>query len=452
MTAYHHGRSRNDLLRWYLLLWVCLVSLWGLFEIASRTVSAAWGACSMGSESSAVCAQLKQHLGSQGQPDIASLPPVVLATLLQHAIIIFLLLLLCYGILLWFSLSDGKYWFCWSALFVQGLLTCAMGFFVPALSVIVPVSLLLVLILEACAIFKQVRAVLAFSCGVLIIFLLAAVLAWRQGAAWSSSSLTVVVALILLVIGFLFVGGFFVLYTRLAHMHATIEMAYVRLEAANERIEALTLMTERQRMARELHDTLAQGLAGIILQLGVIHARVKERHDDDVQILLEQTLASARETLANARGAIDDLRANAPSSVNLVEAAQEEVRRFTLFTGIPCATELDLLSQIPPVHIEQVVGVIRESLTNIARHAHARHAWICAFRNGQALCLEIGDDGTGFNSAEALMQPGHYGLLGLQERAHLVGGQLAVLSMSGQGTRVQFRLPEEPAKATIEKE
>ena len=453
MTLPHQNNARNDLLRWYLLLWVCLVALWGLFEIVNRAVSAAWSACSTAIEPPDVCGQLKGHLGPQGQPDIASLPPAVLATLLQHAIIIFLLLLVFYGILLWFSFSDkGKHWFRWSALFVQGLLTCALGFFVPALSVIVPVSLLLVLILEACAIFKQIVAVLAFSCGVILIFLLTAVLAWRLGTAWSSSSFTVVVALILLVIGFLFVGGFFVLYTQLAHMHATIETAYVRLEAACERIEALTLITERQRMARELHDTLAQGLAGIILQLGVVHARVKEQQDESLQMLLEQMLASARETLANARGAIDDLRANAPSPVNLVEAAQEEVGRFTLRTDIPCATELDQLSQISPAYAPQVRGVIRESLTNVARHAHARHAWVHASKDGQALYLEIGDDGIGFDSAQALVQPGHYGLLGLSERAHLAGGQLAVLSSPGQGTRVQFCWSVEPARAIGEKE
>jgi NarL family two-component system sensor histidine kinase YdfH len=393
------------------------------------------------------CDQLKQHLGPQGQPDIASLPPAVLTTLLWHTVLIFLLLLLCYGILLWFSLAGGsKQRLAWPALLIQGALTCVMGFFVPALSVTVPVSLLLVLILEACALFKQVKVVLAFSGGVIILFLLTAVLAGRQGAAFRESSLTMVVALVLLVGGFLFVGGFFVLYTRLARMHTAIETAYVRLEAASARIEALTLITERERMARELHDTLAQGLAGIILQLGVVHARVREHHDDGIQSILEQTLASARETLANARGAIDDLRVSSPSPGNLVEAAQEEVQRFTLSTGIPCATELDLLSQVPQEHSEQVVGVIREGLTNVARHARARQAWVRVSREEQTLHLEIGDDGTGFDPAQVRVQPGHYGLLGLHERAHLAGGQLTVLSTPGQGTRIHFSLQEESGR------
>jgi two-component system, NarL family, sensor histidine kinase YdfH len=450
MTIPQQNDSRNDLLRWYLLLWVCLLSLWGLFEISSRAVSAAWNACSTGSESPDMCTQLKQHLGPQGQLDAASLPPTVLTTLMLHTVAIFLLLLLPYGILLWFSFSVGrKHRLIWPALLIQGALTCLIGFFVPALSIAVPISLILVLILEACTMFKHVREILAFSGLVIILFLLTVALDWKAKTEFGESSLTIVVALILLLVGFLFVGGFFVLYRRLAHMHTTIETAYARLETASERIEELTLITERQRMARELHDTLAQGLAGIVLQLGVAHIRVREQHNDEILLILEQALASARETLANARSAIDDLRVN---TTDPVEVAQEEVRRFTLMTGIPCNVELELFSQIPSACIEQVIGVIREGLMNVARHAHAHRAWIRIYRDAQALQLEVGDDGIGFDPSQVLVQPGHYGLLGLHERAHLAGCQIAIQSMLGQGTRVQFSLPEEFMRDIIEKE
>ncbi len=454
MAIPHQNRSQNDLLRWYLLLWVCLVFLWGLVEISSRAVSAAWSACSIGSELPTICTQLKQHLGPQGQPDGATLPPTVLTSLLLQTVITFLLLLLLYGILLWFVLSGrGKRRIAWFALYAQGLLACMMAFFVPAIGFTVPVSLILVLILESCATFKQVRSVLVFSCGVSVLFLLTIVLAWRQGTAFGESSLTLIEVLVFLMIGFLFVGGFFILYTRLAQMHSAIETAYVHLEVASERIEMLTLITERQRMARELHDTLAQGLAGIILQLGVVHARVKKQHyDDDVQLLLEQTLVAARETLANARGAIDHLRLNIPSAGELLKTVQEEMRRFTLTTGIPCDAELNLLSQISSAHVEQVLGVMREALTNVACHAHASRAWVRVSRDGQALILEIGDDGIGFDPASVGKQPGHYGLLGLRERVHLAGGLLTLISKPGQGTRIQYSLPEEEARAFVEKE
>ena len=451
MTLAYQSRSHNDPLRWYLLLWVGLVSLWGLFEISGSAVAAAWNACSTGSEPADLCAQLKQHLGPRGQPDMASLPPSVLTALLLQTTLIFLLLLLVYGAFLWFCLSSGeKQRWIWPMLVLQGALVCAMGLLVPALSITVPVSLLLVLILETCAIFQRIRTALIFSASVALCFLLVTLLAWREGVAFRESSLTAIVTLVLLVGSFLFVGGFFVLYTRLARVHGALETAYVSLETANARIEELTLVMERQRMARELHDTLAQGLAGIILQLGVARARVRNHEYQGVESMLEQMLASARETLANARGAIEDLRVSALSQADLVKEVQEEARRFALQTGLPCATECDLLSQVSQVHAQQVLGVIREALANVARHAHARRTWVRISRDAHGMCLEIGDDGTGFDPAQVGRQPGHYGLLGLRERAHLAGGQLTILSAPGQGTRIQFSWPEELIQGVTE--
>src|SRR5262245_6171607 len=103
--------------------------------------------------------------------------------------------------------------------------------------------------------------------------------------------------------------------------------------------------------------------------------------------MLEQALASARETLASARGAIEDLRVSSPSSTHFVEALQEEVRRFTLLTGLPCAAECDLLSQVPEGHVQQVLGVMREALANVARHAHARRAWVHVSRDEHSMRL-----------------------------------------------------------------
>ena len=444
MTLTHQNRSRNDPLRWYLLLWIGLVSLWGLFEVSRSTISAAWNACSTGSELSGICAQLKQHLGPQGQPDIASLPPALLTALLLQGILIFFLFLLAFSVLLWFGLSGKeKQRWTWLTLALQGAIPCVMGLLVPTLGITVPASLLLVLILETCAVFQEVRAVLIFSTCVLLCFLLASVLAWREEAAFRESSLTAIVMLALLVGSLLFVGGFFVLYTRLARIHSALATAYARLEAANTHIEELTLAMERQRMARELHDTLAQGLAGIILQLGVAHARVKSHEYTGVEAVLEQTLASARETLANARGAIENLRVPSPSAADLVGTIQEEARRFTLLTGLPCAAECTLLSQVPERQAQQIPGVIREALANVARHAQACRAWVHTCRDEHKLCLEIGDDGIGFDPSQVGNQPGHYGLLGLRERAHLAGSQIAIMSAPGQGTRIQLSWPVE---------
>jgi two-component system, NarL family, sensor histidine kinase YdfH len=116
----------------------------------------------------------------------------------------------------------------------------------------------------------------------------------------------------------------------------------------------LTLLTERQRMARELHDTLAQGLAGIILQLGVAQARLAERQPEIAQEVVLQTLISAREALANARRAIDDLRTDDTCSADPIAMVQEEIGRFTAATGIPGESELGSLGCVIPMHAEHL--------------------------------------------------------------------------------------------------
>ncbi len=84
--------------------------------------------------------------------------------------------------------------------------------------------------------------------------------------------------------------------------------------------------------------------------------------------------------------------------------------------------------------------VVTAGVTNIARHAQAAHAWVNVAESGDGLTVEIGDDGVGFDPAAAFDQPGHYGLLGMRERARLAGGTLKVESAPGAGTRVKIVL------------
>jgi NarL family two-component system sensor histidine kinase YdfH len=422
-------------LRWYLLLWVCLGYLWGFLALWNNGIAAAWNACQNGQGTSADCKQLKQLLRGSSLPSAAAYPQLILPSIIAFTVIVLL-----YGLLLWITLSgehQRRFW--WLFFAAQGLLVLAVGFVTPAVGVAVPLSLYLALILEASALLKRARPVIAVACGALMLL----IVTWRQWEDTGTSSVVagMVVAIVLLVIGLLFVLGFLLSYLYLARAHTQLEVAHVQLQSSAAQIEALTLLTERQRMARELHDTLAQGLAGIILQLGVAYAHLAEHQPEMAQEIMQQTLASARETLANARSAIDDLRATDSHSADLVEAVQEEIRGFAAATGIPCASELAPLARVAPAHAEHLVRAISEGLRNIAQHAQARHAWVRATRQEHQVVIEVGDDGIGFDPALGARQNGHYGLLGLRERARLMGGQLALLSAPGQGTRVQLLLP-----------
>ncbi len=243
-----------------------------------------------------------------------------------------------------------------------------------------------------------------------------------------------------------FVVAYVTLYMRQIEARERAQTLLAELEVANSqlseyaaRVEDLTLANERQRMARELHDTLSQGLAGLILQLEAVDAHLSKERPERAAQIVGETMEQARETLANARRAIGDLRSGVGSVPSLEQALDAEVQRFENGTGIPCELEVQLRGEAPDPIVETGLRIVSEALTNVARHAQASHAWVRAETTQAELCLEIRDDGLGFDP-EAV-DAGHYGLLGMRERARLVGGTLDAISEKGQGTSIKACLP-----------
>jgi len=252
-----------------------------------------------------------------------------------------------------------------------------------------------------------------------------------------------------------FVVAYVTLYMRQIEAREQAQTLLAELEVANSqlseyaaRVEDLTLANERQRMARELHDTLSQGLAGLILQLEAADAHLSKERPERAAQIVGEAMEQARETLANARRAIGDLRSGVGSVPSLEQALDAEVGRFENGTGIPCELEVQLKGEAPDPIVETGLRIVSEALTNIARHAQAAHAWVRVEASQAELCLEIRDDGLGFDP-EAV-DAGHYGLLGMRERARLVGGTLDVSSEKGQGTTVRVRLPLPSGEAAHE--
>ncbi|MFL7893570.1 MAG: sensor histidine kinase [Anaerolineales bacterium] len=221
-------------------------------------------------------------------------------------------------------------------------------------------------------------------------------------------------------------------------LSAEMETTNRQLAEYAAQVEELTLIAERQRIARELHDTLSQGLTGLVLQLEAIKAHLEAGRDERALAIITQSLARARGTLSDSRAAIDDLRA-IPAS--LPEAMRAKVERFTQATGIPCELSLSLGDTVPPKNTEDhLLRILNEALANITRHAQANQVWVRLEEENNHLELEIRDDGQGFDPASAT-GGGHYGLLGMRERARLVGGTLTVDSRSGGGTCISFIVP-----------
>jgi NarL family two-component system sensor histidine kinase YdfH len=243
----------------------------------------------------------------------------------------------------------------------------------------------------------------------------------------------------------IFVVMYVVLYSRQADARVKAQGLLTELEAANrrltesaDRIEDLTLTNERQRMARELHDTLAQGLAGLILQLEAADSHLASGRPERAQSIVQQAMTRARDTLAESRRAIDGLRAE-PTG-DLEDAVRSEAGHFTSASGVPCSLALALDRPLPEAIRAVALRAVAEGLTNIARHARAQRASVAVRAGGDALEIEVTDDGIGFDAADT--EPaGHYGLIGLRERVRLAGGTVEINSGPGKGSSLTVRIP-----------
>lgn len=219
-----------------------------------------------------------------------------------------------------------------------------------------------------------------------------------------------------------------------------LDAAHAKLAAYASQVEVLTRTAERQRMARELHDTLAQGLAGLILQLEAMEAHLRRADTAKVDAILRQARERARATLAEAREAIDDLRA-APAGSTLSEFIRAEAARFSSSTGILCELALEEPSSAPPEVSAHAQRFVTECLANIARHARASKVRVALEKHGENLELTVEDDGAGFEPSAVEGQAGHYGLLGIRERARLAQGRFEIDSSPGKGTRAKLAIP-----------
>lgn len=227
-------------------------------------------------------------------------------------------------------------------------------------------------------------------------------------------------------------------------LHIIGDLLSIAVERARlfARSTQMGAVEERNRLAREIHDTLAQGMAGIALTLESADALAEANATpEQVRQSIQSALTQTRATLEEARRSVLDLRA-APLEGRTLSQAVAALAASTTPDDPNITTEITGGAQPLPVRIEVgVYRIIQEALANIRHHARARHATIHLVINPELLTAIISDDGKGFNPDRDLH--GHYGLLGMRERARLLGGEAQVQSTRGRGTRIEIRIPLE---------
>jgi len=199
-------------------------------------------------------------------------------------------------------------------------------------------------------------------------------------------------------------------------------------------------IAERERIARELHDTLLQGFQGLMLQ---IKAGVNQLPDAAARRPLDEALRRAQTVLIEGRDRVRDLRAQDRTDDlaqalldSAARASAESQRRISLTTeGMP--------REVHPLVLEEVQRIAEEAMRNVERHAKATSTEMLLVWGRRMLSLSIWDDGVGI-AEEILAQgerPGHFGLRGMRERAQRIGGRLTIMTRMGGGTEVALVVP-----------
>jgi signal transduction histidine kinase len=201
---------------------------------------------------------------------------------------------------------------------------------------------------------------------------------------------------------------------------------------------------ERERLAREIHDTLAQGLIGIITQL---QAAEQPGADGDRRRHLDTAARLARDSLSEARRSVRALRPEPLEEAALPDALADVVARWSTDTGVPA--ELASTGTARPIHPELELSLLRtaqEALANVAKHAAATRVRLTLSYMEDVVSLDVRDDGRGFTpSEERPRDDGGFGLTAMRQRLQRVAGTLAIESEPGNGTAVSASVPAVPA-------
>ena len=226
--------------------------------------------------------------------------------------------------------------------------------------------------------------------------------------------------------------------TRRRELIEQLEAAQAELAAAERREGVLE---ERQRLAQEIHDTLAQGFTSIVMHLEAAEQALQT----DPAILqrhLDQARSTARTSLDQARRVVQDLRPNLLEQQSLPDAIKRTAVRWQSETGIPLITNVTGTPTVLHPNIEvTLLRATQEALNNIWKHAQAGEVQLTLSYMTDMVILDVQDNGVGIDGAKPSSYSGGYGLQAMEERAERCGGSVKLESEPGEGTTVVVTIP-----------
>ena len=209
--------------------------------------------------------------------------------------------------------------------------------------------------------------------------------------------------------------------------------------------EALAVLQERERVAREVHDGLAQTLGYLNVQLGILAQLLAAGEGARAQAELEEMTLVTREAYQDLRHALVDLTTPLSSTGGLRRTLREYIEKFSRQTGILCHFEghRGLPAILSPAAEVQLIRIVQEALTNVKKHASKSEVWLSIETTDKDARVIIRDDGPGFDLESVIIHGGQMGLQIMKERAQSAGGTLRIESRPGVGTTVEVLVPLE---------
>jgi signal transduction histidine kinase len=222
--------------------------------------------------------------------------------------------------------------------------------------------------------------------------------------------------------------------------HAGIAIENTRLL---ERARELSVIEERNRLARDLHDSLVQKLFGVVLTAQSA-AALLDRSSDEARIEVERVAALAQEAIGELRALVFQLRPAAIEAEGLAAALAKHVDVLGRVHRLPIALEHRGAPRLRPGVDEELFRIAQEALHNALRHAAAEHVRVRLDERPDAVALSVADDGRGFDPEAPALRSRSLGLTSMEERAQALGGVLRIASAPGAGTTIGLELPLDP--------
>ena len=226
-------------------------------------------------------------------------------------------------------------------------------------------------------------------------------------------------------------------------------------------LESQAVLEERNRLAREFHDGLAQGLGFLNFKIQQVERLLAREQWEAAQEALDEMREGTQNLYTEVRQTIHDLRWFPEDGQGLSERLHEYVLDFGERTDLDVDLDVKGEPRLSPQDEVHLFRIVQEALTNVHKHAQAKHAWVRLWAGPEATILEIQDDGTGISQEEFSQDPlsdaaRHFGLRIMRERAEAMGGQLSVRSTPSQGTQLQVTVaatnPVDPLTISTESE